>query len=229
MIRSSSWLVFLACGVATFSLSLSLSLELQNAFKKCMSEMAPQSSQVDPCPRRQLLFYLGHVGGNGDPNAKVYARLPAASSDWMEVGFVSASSSEGFSSAFDCAQGLSTSVILQHRLICEHAYRLNRDLRVAKRTGGLELGLALLPDAVVAVPSPVGKAEKKHLETMMSAGFAGLQDKLQRGMYPDFWSSGGAVEYDKDAVKADGIEKVLERSRVGEGPSVVIFGKWVSV
>ena len=52
----------------------------------------PAPAAVAPCPRRQLLFYVAHAGGSGDPEVACFARPlgEEAPSSWLPVGSVAA-------------------------------------------------------------------------------------------------------------------------------------------
>ena len=113
---------------------------------------APVPAARAPCPRRQLLAYVAHVGGGGANGADVFARpLEGEGTTWCRVGRLAAGSVDA---ADDSAAALARAAQRQHRLITEHACRIEPSLRVAKRGSGIELGVATAADGpVAAVPA----------------------------------------------------------------------------
>lgn len=203
----------------------------------------PAPAAVAPCPRRQLLLYVAHTSGSGDPEATLFARAAgkeAASGSWLQVGRVAAgldtddsvaelteddlSPSAAAASAAAAVTALFQAVQVQTRLCSEHACRLHPELRQAFRANAssIELGLQLGiggsdPRGIVAVASPApGDASPAQL---MSAGFAGdspapgAAGRQPKGMYADFWAAGGPAEYARDEVRAR-IRQVLAPSRL---------------
>lgn len=216
----------------------------------------PAPAAVAPCPRRQLLCYVAHTAGSGDPEAVLFARAAgsseAASSSWLQVGCVAAglltddsvtelteddlTPSGMAASASAAVTALVQAVQVQRRLLSEHACRLHPVLRQAKREDGVELGLQLGiggSDArgIVAVASPApGDASSAQL---MSCGFAGdspapgAAGRQPKGMYADFWAAGGAAEYERDEVRAQ-IRQTLAPSRLvcEGGAPAVVIFAW---
>ena len=203
----------------------------------------PAPAAVAPCPRRQLLCYVAHTSGSGDPEATLFARAAgneAASGSWLQVGCVAAgldtddsitelteddlSPSAAAASAAEAVTALFQAVQVQTRLCSEHACRLHPELRQAFRADSscIELGLQLGiggsdPRGIVAVASPApGDASPAQL---MSCGFAGdspapgAAGRQPKGMYADFWAAGGPAEYERDEVRAQ-IRQMLAPSRL---------------
>jgi glutaredoxin len=219
--------LFLAslCGTRAFNLD-----------KVCAETLASTAARA-PCPRRQLLSYVGHVGGYGDADTAVFARDMDGNIDWLAVGRVAASSDDAafdvesvqpaIASARAAAQALVRATHLQERLIMEHACRFDPALREAKRRGKLQLGLEMMPGSVSLVPPSAGPADAAVAE-MLSVGFVGLTPPAKaagrppKGIYADHWAAGGVREYDRDTVRAE-IASVLEQSRDEIQPDVVIY------
>jgi len=164
---------------------------------RVIASTPPVPEAQSPCPRDQLLFYLAHVGGNGDAEAAVLAR-PVSSSpsdvdgdEWYKVGTVAACTNVdndidpgsdpfafGLESAVARAQSaahaLAQATMMQRRLIEQHACRLHPMLRDnGNERVGLELGLQMLEDTVVPIP-PSADATLDDSTEMMRVGFAGL-------------------------------------------------------
>ena len=163
----------------------------------------PAPAAVAPCPRRQLLTYVGHTSGSGDPEAVLFARAAgneAATSSWLQVGCIAAglvdtsglladdsslpteltedelTPSGMAASAAAAVTALVQAVQVQRRLISEHACRLHPELRPAKRGDGLELGLQLGiggSDARGIVAVGSSAPGDASPAQLMSCGFAG--------------------------------------------------------
>ena len=166
-----------------------------------------------PCPRRQLLSYIGHVGGGGAMGADVFARPQDDSmAMWCRVGRLAAGTASG---ADDDTASLAQAAQRQYRLISEHACRLHPGLRVAKRSNGIELGIASkLAGPVDAVLRPAdGDATSRD---MLQCGFVGQSSG--RGIYHSFEEDGGATDYDREA----------ERRRIHQltGSSEIVMLAW---
>ena len=236
--------IFMRCRVTmTFSLLL-----VAAALR--LPAVPPAPAAVAPCPRRQLLLYVAHTSGSGDPEATLFARAAgkeAASGSWLQVGRVAAgldtgdsvaelteddlSPSAAAASAAAAVTALFQAVQVQTRLCSEHACRLHPELRQAFRANAssIELGLQLGIGGIVAIASPApGDASPAQL---MSCGFAGdspapgAAGRQPKGMYADFWAAGGPAEYERDEVRAR-IRQMLAPSRLvceGGAPAVVIF------
>jgi len=166
-----------------------------------------------PCPRRQLLMYVAHVGGNNATPVTVYART--AGSEWRSVGRIAVGTAER---ADMSRPALLAAAQLQRRLILKHACRLYKELRPAERSNVLELGVGL-GDDVELVPAPV-RALDATQEQMVRCGFAGDAGD-GKGIYADF-ARAGPVAYDRAAVRAE-IRRLLASSRDGSGPQLSIF------
>ena len=102
-----------------------------------------------PCPRRQLLGYVAHVGGGGGSGTSAYARDPASDGPWQLVGRIAAGSANG---ADDGIEALLSAADAQRRLITEHACRLYPPLRAAKRN--MQLGVEVPGSAFVLAVEP---------------------------------------------------------------------------
>ena len=216
----------------------------------------PAPAAVAPCPRRQLLLYVAHTSGSGDPEATLFARAAgteAASGSWLQVGRVAAgldtddsvaelteddlSPSAAAASATAAVAALFQAVQVQTRLCSEHACRLHPELRQAFRAdaSSIELGLQLGiggsdPRGIVAVASPApGDASPAQL---MSCGFAGdsptpgAAGRQPKGMYADFWARRPAEA--RETRCAPRIRQVLAPSRLvcEGGAPAVVIFAW---
>lgn len=203
----------------------------------------PAPAAVAPCPRRQLLCYVAHTSGSGDPEATLFARdasNEATGGGWLQVGCVAAGlDTDGSTtelteddmtpagvaaSAGEAVTALVQAVQVQTRLCSEHACRLHPELRQAFRadSSSIELGLQLGiggsdPHGIIAVAPPA--AGNASLAQLMSCGFAGdspapgAAGRQPKGMYADFWAAGGPAGYARDEVRAQ-IRQVLAPSRL---------------
>ena len=161
----------------------------------------PVPSAKSPCPRRQLLSFVAHVGGNaGVSGADVYARANG-DAEWLSspIGQIAAGNAE---CALDSTDELMRAAQLQRRLIVEHACRIHPELRVAKRGPGIEMGVAASDGQVRAVPPPLESGDEPSAIQMLSAGFAGTPSG-KKGIYESFADDGGALAYDREAVRQE--------------------------
>ena len=201
----------------------------------CASSLAttvrtPAPSAVAPCPRRQLLTYVAHTAGGGATGAAVYARPVVGSSstdeagaEWQLVGRVAAGTT---SAADDGPDALIRATQLQRRLVAEHACRLYTELRAAKRGDGIELGVEVARGVAPVPPSTPGDVS---VADMLTAGFVGAVPESNsearrpmKGIYADFAAAGGPAPYVRERVRAE-LDALLEPSRRGDGPAVIIF------
>ena len=127
------------------------------------------------------------------------------------VGRIAAGSVDA---ADDSVDGLIQAAQLQQRLIVEHACRLHKDLRAAKRGPGIEMGVETA-SGVQPVP-PVSRAatadDEPSARQMLACGFAGAPAG-RRGIYNDFADAGGAARYERAAVRA-GLSEVVASAEI---------------
>jgi glutaredoxin-related protein len=161
-----------------------------------------------PCPRRQLLGYVAHVGGGGGQGMQVYARSRTDETAWLLVGSVAAGSPDA---ADDSIAAAILAVQLQQRLIVEHACRLDKSLIAAKRKSEIELAVERHSRGPRAIVPMVDKAGSVSWKQMLGCGFAGVS--AGRGIYRDFESSNGALAYDRAAVR-DAIRNTIASSKI---------------
>ena len=162
-----------------------------------------------PCPRRQLLSYVAHVGGGGATGMRVYARSKEDEScAWLTVGSVAAGSPD---TADDSVDTVTCAVQFQQRLIVEHACRLDRSLIPAKRNGQIELAVEPQGGGSRSIVPMVHEAGSASWEQMLACGFAGVA--AGRGIYQDFESGDGARAYDRVAVR-DELRNAIASSKI---------------
>jgi len=111
-------------------------------------------------------------------------------------------------------EALTVSTQLQRRLIEDHACRVNKDLRRAKEDPGIELAFRTSHDGTrIAVPSaePSATAPSISERQMFRVGFLGTV--TGRGIYQTFEEGGGAMAYDRSAIRDD-IEAMISSSEI---------------
>ncbi|GMH93763.1 hypothetical protein TrVE_jg13777 [Triparma verrucosa] len=224
MIATALGLLLLTTPVLAFDLSI------------VVSQSPPLPTYKSPTPSDQLLFYLGHVGGNGDAECDVYARSSAhansnGDSNWLEVGSLCACTiSDDASSDEDeftpeavtkraiyAAQSLAQSAMVQRRLIEEQAKYLHPGLRSKVRSDTLDLGIQL-NDAIYVVPPSSSSPFDSQIHKMHNFGFVAKSETPGKGLYGDFWKSGGPVEYDRLE-----IQSTIRRDVSNQDANVVIL------
>jgi len=187
---------------------------------------------ISQSPRRQLLSYVAHIGGGGGSGAEVFARKfsrsNAAGGDdgesWCSVGRIAAAVAESkanFAAAANnndddggIVEALTVSTQLQRRLIEDHACRVNQDLRCAKEVPGIELAFRTSDDGTrIVVPraEPSTTAPSISERQMFQVGFLGTV--TGRGIYQTFEEDGGAMAYDRNAIRND-IESMISSSEI---------------
>ena len=134
-----------------------------------LSVVTPAPMCRAPCPRRQLLSYVAHVGGGGGAGAAVFAKARGSTDEWCLTGRVAAG---GVDAADDSFGTLARAAQLQQRLIVEHACRLHPHLRSAKKAPGIEMGVQTSGGVCAVPPAATGGDEPSPAE-MLTGGFAG--------------------------------------------------------
>jgi len=214
-----------ACIINFLFLSISCVAGLTNSGGE---SIVPRRSYRNPCPRRQLLCYLGHIGGSKNNNeaTEVYVRskIDNDQKNWQKVGKIVAAGLE--------KENLSTTKIrstmiraaqYQQRLIVEHWRRLYSTTRKVRGDDEIELGI-LLPEGSSSSSSGIKAIEWALPDDfltrldMIQCGFAGNDyddvtttadgSRKKRTIYSDFWANNGAKRYDRKSIRTE-VNKIV--------------------